>query len=95
MWQSTQLHLVLRIDSIKVISFDKFNIQNKPAIDFEEQVRKHLDFSLHFHFKKHIVQMINANEKECIEKANDIKDKSKSNVYSKFGSEKLNSTAIT
>lgn len=48
---------MLVIDDIKVISFDKFSFNQKQLIEYDDQVRKHMDFSLHHLFKRQFIEM--------------------------------------
>ena len=54
--------LVLRIDNIKVISFDNFSIAAKQPIEFDDQVRKHLEYCLHHLFKRQLVELTSASK---------------------------------
>ena len=51
------MKLLLRIDNMKVISFDQFNISVNKPLQFDDQVRKHLEFMLHHLFKTQWVEM--------------------------------------
>jgi len=54
----------LKINELKVISFDRITfIKEIKLIEFDDQVRKYLDFMLHFLFKKQCVQFIDNTQK--------------------------------
>ena len=42
----------MKINHLKVVSFEQFNVQSKPPIDFDPLVIRHLDYVLHHIFKK-------------------------------------------
>ena len=51
--------MVLKINELKVISFDQIAVTKEiKLIEFDDQVRKYLDYMLHHLFKKQFVEFI-------------------------------------
>ena len=46
----------MQIEDLQVISFDKFNFKNSQSIEYDENVRIHINFVIHFLSKKNMIE---------------------------------------
>lgn len=46
----------MQINELQVISFDKFAFKNSQLVDYDENIRIHLNFVIHYLQKKSIVE---------------------------------------
>lgn len=46
----------MQIDDLQVISFDKFNFKISQSVEYDENIRIHLNFVIHFLQKKNILE---------------------------------------
>ena len=52
----TKVEVLMQIDDIQVISFDKFNFKISQSVDYDENIRIHLNFVSHFIQKKVLLE---------------------------------------
>jgi len=48
--------MLMQIDDIQVISFDRFNFKMSQLVDYDENIRIHLNFVTHFIQKKALLE---------------------------------------
>ena len=46
----------MQIEDLEVISFDKFNFKNSQSVEYDENIRIHLNFVIHYLQKKSILE---------------------------------------
>jgi hypothetical protein len=46
----------MQINELQVISFDKFSFKNSQLVDYDENIRIHLNFVIHYLQKKSIIE---------------------------------------
>ena len=52
----SKIEVVMQIDDLQVISFDKFNFKQSQSVEYDEQVRIHVNFVIHFLAKKSLLE---------------------------------------
>jgi hypothetical protein len=53
---SSKLEVVLQIDDLQVISFDRFTLKLCPSIEYDDSVRVHVSFVGHYLNKKSLLE---------------------------------------
>ena len=51
-----KVEVIMEIDDLQVISFDKFNFKNSQSVEYDENVRIHINFVIHFLSKKALLE---------------------------------------
>ena len=52
----SKVEVIMQIDDLQVISFDKFNFKNSQSVEYDENVRIHINFVIHFLSKKALLE---------------------------------------
>jgi hypothetical protein len=52
----SKVEVIMEIDDLQVISFDKFNFNNSQSVEYDENVRIHINFVIHFLSKKALLE---------------------------------------
>ena len=61
-----KLEIILQIDSLQVISFDRFRLNLPSSIEYDQQIRTHMNFVSHYLTKqKLLLDFLNQQSKEA------------------------------
>jgi len=52
----SKVEVIMQIEDLQVISFDKFNFKNSQSVEYDENVRIHINFVIHFLSKKNMIE---------------------------------------
>jgi hypothetical protein len=44
----SKVEVIMQIEDLQVISFDKFNFKTSQSIEYDENIRIHLNFVVHY-----------------------------------------------
>ena len=52
----SKVEVIMQIEDLQVISFDKFNFKTSQSVEYDENIRIHMNFVIHFLSKKSILE---------------------------------------
>ena len=52
----SKVEVIMQIEDLQVISFDKFNFKKSQSVEYDENVRIHINFVIHFLSKKNMIE---------------------------------------
>ena len=52
----SKIDVIMQIEDLQVISFDKFNFKVSQSVEYDENIRIHMNFVIHFLSKKSIIE---------------------------------------
>ena len=51
-----KVEVIMQVDDIQVISFDKYNFKTSQSVEYDENIRIHLNFVIHYLLKKRVLE---------------------------------------